>query len=117
MRIRGLLVVLAASASCQKPAVILRDPVVYRNEIAFFQLALEQDTELLEHHLADGSCTCDESGAWNNETCETTALNILVIRHRLTFHLDMMRYNAKLLDTRPAIEPEIPEPSTLCPAK
>lgn len=97
--------------------VVLRDPEVYKNEIAFFEMALEQDSALLEAHLADGSCSCDASGAWSSEVCETSALNILVIKHRLRWHLDMMLYNANLLETRPAVEPEVPEPSTLCPAK
>lgn len=103
-------------AGCQKPTVVLRDPEVYRNEIAFFQMSLEQDTELLETHLKDGSCQCVE-GAWSTDVCEMTALNILVIQHRLQFHVDMMLYNAKLLDKRPEREPEVPEPSTLCPTE
>jgi hypothetical protein len=97
--------------------VVLRDPEVYKNELAFFEMALQQDTALLKAHLADGSCSCDESGAWNNEVCETSALNILVIDQRLRWHLDMMLYNGRLLETRPPIEPEVPEPSSLCPAK
>jgi hypothetical protein len=102
--------------SCQKTNVVLRDPVVYRNEVAFFQLALEQDTELLVAHLADGSCTCDEAGAWSSELCETTAINVLVIQIRLQWHLDMMSYLSRAIDTRPALEPpSVPEPSTLCP--
>lgn len=100
---------------CKKPAVVLRDPEVYRNEIAFMQMALEQDTELLQHHLNDGSCTC-EDGAWTTVECEDTALNILVVQNRLQWHVDMMHYLGKLTEERPPEEPpEVPEPSTLCP--
>lgn len=111
---RLLLLSLAFSLGC-RTTVVLRDPEVYKNEIAFLQMALEQDTLLLEAHLDDGSCSCDENGAWSSDVCEMSALNILVIKHRLNWHLDMMRYNARLLETRPDVEPEVPETSTLCP--
>jgi hypothetical protein len=101
--------------ACQKPTIVLRDPEVYRNEIAFLQMALEQDTELLKAHLADGSCTCTD-GAWVTEVCETSALNVLVIQYRLQYHVDLMLYNAKMIQERPPTEPpEVPDPSTLCP--
>jgi hypothetical protein len=104
-----------AMTGCKKP-IVLRDPDVYKNEIAFMQMALEQDTALLEHHLADGSCTC-EDGAWATVECEDTALNVLVIKHRLDWHVAMMMYLGKQSDVRPPEEPpEVPDPSTLCPS-
>lgn len=114
----GVLGTLLASsvvvAGCKRP-VVLRDPDVYKNEIAFLQMGLEQDTELLEHHLNDGSCTC-EDGAWTTIECEDTALNILVVRHRLPWHVDMMLYLGKQQEERPPESPpEVPDPSTLCP--
>ena len=112
-----LAVLLLAPVACKKPGVVLRDPETYKNEIAFFQMALEQDTELLEHHLGAGSCTCD-GGGWTTVECEDTALNVLVIRHRLQYHVDLMLYNAKMKDERPPKEaPEVPDPSTLCPGE
>jgi len=111
----GTVAVAALGLTGCKKGVVLRDPVVYKNEIAFMQMALEQDTELLEHHLKDGSCTC-EDGAWASVECEDTALNILVIQNRLQWHVDMMHYLGKLSEERPPEEPpEVPEPSTLCP--
>jgi len=109
----------AILGACRKgPAVVLRNPEVYRNEVAFLQMALEQDTAIIEEHLADGSCKCDEDGAWSSESCETAALNVLVIRHRLAWHVDMMLYLGRLSETRPPEEPpEIPDPSTLCPGE
>lgn len=105
-----------AVSGCQNASVVLRDPGVYRNELAFFQLALEQDTELLAAHLADGSCSCDAEGAWTSDVCESTALNVLVIRSRLTWHLDLMRYFIRDLKERPPKDPpEVPDPSSLCP--
>lgn len=104
------------ASGCKRPAVVLRDPEVYQAEIAFLQMALEQDTLLLEHHLADGSCSC-EDGAWTTVECEDTALNVLVIRHRLGWHVDMMHYLGKLSDERPPAEPpDVPDPASLCPA-
>ena len=115
----GVLGALMASSvaltGCKKP-IVLRDPDVYKNEIAFMQMALEQDTELLKHHLADGSCTC-EDGAWVTVECEDTALNILVIENRLDWHIGMMMYLGKQTEERPPEEPpEVPEPGTLCPS-
>jgi hypothetical protein len=97
-------------------SVVLRDPDVYKNEIAFMQMALEQDTDLLEHHLNDGSCSCEE-GEWSSVECEDTAANILVIRHRLDWHVAMMLYLGKQSEERPPRDPpEVPDPSTLCPS-
>jgi hypothetical protein len=105
-----------ASTGCKKGKTVLRDPEVYKNEIGFLQMALEQDTELLEAHLKDGSCSCDEDGAWNNETCEMSALNVLVVQARLGWHVDMMMYLGGLSEERPPEDPpEVAEPSTLCP--
>jgi hypothetical protein len=111
-----LTALLTTAASCEKASIVLRDPGVYRNEVAFFQMALEQDTELLATHLADGSCTCDADGSWSSDVCESTALNVLVIRSRLSWHLEMMKYFIRDRDERPPEEPpEVPETSTLCP--
>lgn len=115
----GVLGTLLASSvvvtvGCKKP-VVLRDPDVYKNEIAFMQMALEQDTELLEYHLNDGSCVC-EDGAWTTVECEDTALNILVVQRRLDWHVAMMLYLGNQIPQRPPEEPpEVPDPSTLCP--
>jgi len=111
-----LAAITTGSVGCKKGGVALRDPEVYRNEIAFMQMALEQDTELLQQHLNDGSCSCKD-GEWVEMVCEDSALNILVIQHRLQYHVDLMLYNAKMETTRPPAEPpEVPEPSSLCPA-
>lgn len=104
----------ALVGACKKP-IVLRDPDVYKNEIAFMQMALEQDTALLEYHLENGSCTCEE-GSWVTEECEATALNILVIKHRLDWHLAMMLYLGNMLKERPPKDPpDVPDPGTLCP--
>lgn len=104
-----------SSVGCKR-GIVLRDPEVYKNEVGFLQMALEQDTELLEAHLLDGSCTCDDTGAWSTDLCETTALNILVIQNRLNWHVGMMMYLGKLTEERPPeTPPEVPDSSTLCP--
>jgi uncharacterized lipoprotein NlpE involved in copper resistance len=93
----ALLVVAFVLTGCAN-RIALRDASTYKNEIAFLGMALEQDTDLLEEHLNDGTCSCDEQGQWNSEVCENTALNVL----------------ANLLEERPGDLPEVPEPSTLC---
>ena len=110
-----LATVMAGSVGCKR--IVLRDPEVYKNEVFFLQMALEQDTDLLEAHLNDGSCSCDEDGAWSNETCETTALNVLVVRARLDWHVAQMMYLGNVIKERPPeTPPEVADPSTLCPA-
>ena len=102
------------ATACEKPGTVLRDPEVYRNEVAFLQMAIEQDTELLLEHLNDGSCSC-EDGEWNNEVCEMSALNVVVMEARLEWHIAMMMYLGNLSEENPGDEPEVPDPSTLCP--
>jgi len=106
-----------ATTGCKKPKVVLRDPETYKNEVYLFQMVIEQDTELLAAHLADGSCSCDEEGNWNNEVCETSALNIVTMRARLDWHVAAMMYLAGLSDENPGEEPEVSEDQMkeLCP--
>jgi len=106
--------ILVASTGCKKPGVVLRDPEVYRAEVEFLQITIEQDTELLVEHISDGSCSC-EDGEWNNEVCETSALNVVVMQARLQWHVDMMMFLGNLSQENPGDEPEVPDPSTLCP--
>ena len=108
-----LLLPLTFTLGCRQ--VALRDPQVYQNEVYFLQMALEQNTELLAAHLQDGDCFCDDRGRWNNEVCEASAVNVVVLASRLQWHVDMMMYLAKLQEDRPGEEPEIPSPSELCP--
>lgn len=106
---------LLAATGCKRAFV--RDPETYKAEIAFLQMGLEQDTELLAEHLADGSCVCVD-GEWATPLCEDTALNILVVRNRLEWHVAMMMYLGNLSKKRPPEDPpEVPETSTLCPAE
>jgi len=102
---------------CKKPGVVLRDPEVYKNEVYLFQMVIEQDTELLAAHLADGSCSCDEEGNWNNEVCETSALNIVTMRARLDWHVAAMMHLAGLTEENPGEEPPVSEDqmAELCP--
>jgi len=105
------------TTGCKKPGVVLRDPEVYKNEIYFFQMVIEQDTELLAAHLADGSCSCDEEGNWNNEVCELSALNIVTMRARLDWHVAAMMHLAGLTEENPGEVPPVSEDqmAELCP--
>lgn len=92
---------------------VVRDREVYQAELAFFQFGMEEQADLLEAFLGD-CCTCRE-GRWVDPVCEEAAQNVLVIRHRLGWHVSMMLYNANLSDERPAAEPPVvPESYTLC---
>lgn len=101
---------------CKK--VVLRDATTYKNEVYLLQMTIEQDTELLREHIADGSCSCDEEGNWNNEVCETSALNVLVMERRLQWHVDMMMYLGGLSEEDPGEEPPVSEDevASLCPS-
>ena len=100
---------------CKK--VILRDATTYKNEIYLFEMVIEQDTELLAEHLADGSCSCDEEGNWNNEVCETSALNVVTMRARLKWHVAAMMYLGGLSEEKPGDAPPVSEDDAmqLCP--
>lgn len=118
MRFRSVFLgVLLATASSGCKKVVLRDATTYKNEIYLLEMAIEQDTELLRSHLADGSCSCDEDGNWNNEVCETSALNVVVMERRLKWHVAMMMYLGGITDERPGDEPAVSEEdvAALCP--
>lgn len=107
---------LLGTTACKR--VVLRDTETYKNEVYFLQMALEQNTELLRAHLADGTCSCDEDGQWNNEVCETSALNVVVLETRLDWHVAMMMYLGGIEKENPGEEPELDASavSELCPS-
>jgi len=101
-------------AGCKQ--VILRDPDVYWNEVKFFEMALKQNTELLKHYVQSGACSCDDTGEWSTPECKKSAGNIAVIEARLDWHVAQMEYLGKFqASPPPEEEPEIPDPSYLCP--
>lgn len=100
---------------CKKSKIVLRDPETYKNEIYLFEMVIEQDTALLAEHLADGSCSC-EDGEWNSESCENAAINVVTMQARLKWHVAAMMYLGNQTEENPGPEPEIPDPSTLCPS-
>jgi hypothetical protein len=110
-----LSVSLLSMSACKR--VVLRDAATYKNEIHLLEMTIEQDTELLREHLADGACKCDEEGNWSSESCETAALNVLVMEKRLKWHVAMMMYLGGLAEENPGEEPPVSEEeiSTLCP--
>lgn len=101
--------------SCGTKKVVLRDAGVYKSELEFLQMALRRSTDLLEDHLQENHCSCDEYRNWTTETCEESAKTILVIRARLTYHINLMLFNAGLRETPSRELPEIGHPSELCP--
>lgn len=112
------LVTAVALGGCKRGSVVLRDAETYKNEVYLLQMAIEQDTELLAEHINDGSCSCDEDGAWNNDVCEASAFNVLVMRKRLDWHVAMMMYLGGIAEENPGQEPPVSEEEVteLCPA-
>lgn len=106
---------LLGMTACKR--VVVRDPETYKNEVYLLEMTIEQDTELLKEHLADGSCSCDEDGNWNNEVCEASALNVVVMEARLKWHVAMMLFLGGLSDKDPGEIPEVSEDDVvnLCP--
>jgi hypothetical protein len=114
----AVLTAMVGATGCKRTnRVALRDAETYKNEVYFLQMAIEQNSELLAAHIADGSCSCDEDGAWNNEVCETSAFNVLVMSKRLDWHVAMMMYLAGIQDVNPGEEPPVDpaEISEYCP--
>lgn len=109
-------VALGATTGCKKGKIVLRDPETYKNELYLFEMVIEQDTALLAEHIADGSCSCDEDGNWNSETCENSAINVVAMQARLKWHIAAMMYLGNQTEENPGPEPEIPDPATLCPS-
>jgi len=103
------------TTACKR--VVIRDPETYKNEIYLLEMTIQQDTELLKAHIADGSCSCDEDGNWNNEVCETSALNVVVMEARLEWHVAMMMFLGGLSEVDPGVEPEVSmdDVVNLCP--
>ena len=101
-------------ASCKR--YVVRNAEVYNAELAWFQQAGEQTAEL-SAELVEKGCVCDEDGYFEDPTCEDLADNIVTIRARMAWHVEMARYNAGVTETRPPKDPpEIPAAESLCPS-
>ena len=99
------LIGMLGTTACKR--VIVRDSETYKNEIYLLEMAIQQANELLRAHIADGSCSCDEDGNWNNEVCETSAFNVVVMETRLEWHVAMMMFLGGLAEVDPGVEPEV----------
>lgn len=92
---------------------VIRDDATYRTEVGFMGAAASQETESLLLMIKVG-CQC-VNGKFVVPQCEQAAHRALVVQSRVPWHLSMMLYNARLDDTRPAVDPPaVPSPSTLC---
>lgn len=111
-RLIPLLTVLAL-AGCKH--YVVRDGKTYNAELAWFQEAGAGTAEL-SAELVARECTCDEDGYFEDAVCEELADNIVTIRARMEWHIEMARYNAQLTKERPPKDPpEIPPAESLCP--
>ena len=93
---------------------IIRDTNTYKSEVGFLgAAALQQADSILQ--LVKVGCRC-EGGKFTTPTCEQAAHRALVVQSRVPWHTAMMMYNARLVDSRPSVDPPaVPSPSTLCP--
>ena len=98
------------------PAV--RDKEVYGAEIDFMDAAA---TEQVENGIAliNEACKCESVAGINGfvtEACQDLAQTIVVVRARMQYHTQFMRYLGGISKTRPPEEPpEVPDPNTVCP--
>jgi hypothetical protein len=96
----------------------VRDPKVYEAEIEFMEAAAGEQVArgmaVIEEY-----CVCDEvAGAkgFTSEECHNLAETILVVKYRMRYHTEFMRYLGGLSKRRPPKDPpEVPETSALCP--
>lgn len=92
---------------------IIRDTETYKTEVGFMgAAALQQAESILQ--LVKVGCRC-EGGKFTTDECNKAAHRALVVQSRVPWHTAMMMYNARLVDTRPAVDPPtVPATSTLC---
>lgn len=92
---------------------IIRDTDTYKTEVGFMGAASLQEAESILQLVKTG-CKC-EGGKFTTAECDKAAHRALVVQSRVPWHTAMMLYNARLSDTRPAVEPPaVPTTSTLC---
>jgi len=100
--------------------VVIRDQAVYSAEMDFLDAAVEEQIErgiaLINEH-----CHCETMmgvKGFTTTTCNDLAETILVLKSRMKYHTNFMRYLGGLIDKRPEkIPPEIPVTSSLCPVE
>lgn len=96
---------------------VVRDEIVYRTELDFFEQASTQPADKLVEWI-NSHCTCD-AGDWVGDMavlCATSARLVQTIRFRVPYHKQMALYNASLIDKRPPQDPpEVPPSIDLCP--
>jgi len=97
------------------PAV--RDSEVYSAEIDFVEAAAEEQV-VRGTALLNVACKCEEvmgQVGFVTTECHDLAETILVVKYRIKYHTEFMRYLGGIHDKRPPKDPpEIPDPSTLC---
>ena len=109
----AIVLALVAFAGCKR--YVVRDGKTYNAELAWFEKAGAETAEL-SAELVKRGCTCDEDGYFEDDVCEELADNVVTIRARMSWHVEMARYNAQLTNERPSKDPpEIPPAESLCP--
>ncbi len=92
---------------------VIRDTNTYKTEVGFLGAAsLQQADSIIQ--LVKAGCKC-EGGKFTTPVCEQAAHRALVVQARVPWHTAMMMYNARLVDTRPSVDPPaVPTTSSLC---
>ena len=98
---------------------VVRDESVYKLEVGFMEQASVQQSDSLANLVKTYcKCTVNSAGvkAFTTSECEAAAKKSVLAKSRVPWHASMMLYNARLLDTRPSVDPPaVPSATTLCP--
>ena len=103
--------------------VSVRDPVVYETELDFIAKASDEQSKRMER-LIEMYCRFatlsseDKELAFTMAICEESAGTLQVVKARMPWHIDMMKYLGGIKDERPAKDPpKVPPGTDLCPVK
>lgn len=95
------------------PSTVVRDAAVYKAEITWFNQAVTQQAQLLEHFVVE-ECECADA-KFLDPVCRRAAKALLTAMYRSPYHRRMALFNAGLTKERPPkVPPTVPDPSVLC---
>jgi hypothetical protein len=104
------------SAGCHGK-IVVREAKVYKAELQFIDAATQEISERSQSML-NLKCECEEVAGekgFVSKECQQLAETVVVLKARMAYHTNMMRYLGGLIEERPPKDPpEVPAPNTLC---